>query len=210
VTATITTRPTSASPNTLATNARGARALAWWRKHCHPVNGDPGTRARLRRARSVVDALQINAAVELARRLGAVPKDHPAPDWKIYAALDLGRVLAHVKEDDARHPMAAAGWQSFPGDRKESDAGTDRPRLSEARFRRLLQARGGEETVSAFVRLVALLDGRVNVAQLTTDFLDWNHPERGDRVRERWAFHYLAAGSAAPTTASTDNEDDAE
>lgn len=208
------TPPTTAEPSSAgaARPARGARALAWWRKHCHPVSGDPGTRARLRRARSPLDLLRINPAVDLARQLGAVPASHPAPDWKVYAALDLARVLAHIKEHDPRqHPMEAAGWRSFPRDRKESDAGPgERPRLSEARIKRLLQTGGAEEKVLAFTRLVALLDGRVNVDRLASDFLDWNHPDHGERVRERWAFHYLAAGSAAPPLPPTETEDDGE
>jgi len=190
-----------------STDRRGLRALAWWRTHCHPMHGDPGTRARLRRARTHLDLLRVNAAVHLARQMGAVPRDRPAPDWKVTAALDLARVLAHVKEHDPRHPMRAAGWKSFPRDRKESEAGDERPLLSEVRFKRLLETGSGEEKVLAFTRLIALLDGRVNVAQVASDFLNWNHPDYGDRVRERWAFHYLAAGDAAPAAPPTHTED---
>ena len=89
--------------------------------------------------------------------------------------------------------MRAAGWRTFAGDRKESDAGEDRPRLSEVRFRRLLTAGPGEEQVSAFVRLIALLDGAIDVGSLAADFLDWNHPTLGERVRRHWAEDYYAA-----------------
>lgn len=195
--------PSAAEPR----DSRGRRALVWWREHCHPVSGDPGTRARLRRARYRLDLLRIAPAADLARRLGAVPRMHAAPDWLLHAALDLARVLAHVKEHDPRHPMEAAGWKRFPGNRKESDAGEDRPLLSEARFKRLLETGDGDEKVAAFTRLVAILDGRVNVERLADDFLMWNHPEHGDRVREQWAFHYLAAGRSAPAAPSIDAED---
>jgi len=115
-------------------------------------------------------------------------------DWRITSALDLARVLAHIREDDPRQrPMQAAGWKSFPGDRRESDAGEGRPRLSEARFRRLLHSGRGEERVSAFARLIALLGGTVNVAELANDFWHWN-----DRTKRRWAFDYYAAGIATP------------
>jgi CRISPR system Cascade subunit CasB len=168
-------------------------------------------RARLRRARSTLDVLHVTLAVVLARQLGAAPKASRASDWHVRAALDLARVLAHVKAHEGRHPMRAAGWKRFPGDKKESDAGEDRPVLSGARFRRLLETGDDEEKVLAFTRLVALLGGTVNVEQLAGDFLLWNHPEHGDRVRERWAFEYLAAGDAAPPappTGPTDTEDD--
>jgi CRISPR type I-E-associated protein CasB/Cse2 len=114
------------------------------------------------------------------------------------AALDLSRVLAHVRENSDEHPMRAAGWKHFASDRRESDAGDDRPTLSEVRFKRLLQTDDGEEKVTAFKRLITLLDGKVNVAAISRDFLTWNHPEYGDRIRENWAFYYYAAGVAAP------------
>jgi CRISPR system Cascade subunit CasB len=193
---------------------RGRRALDWWRQYCDPANpkADSAVRARLRRARSHLDALRVTAAADLARRLGAVPKEQRPPDWLVHGALDLSRLLAHVKQHDAQHPMRAAGWKSFPGTRRESDAGDDRPRLSGPRFARLLETGDGEEQLLAFMRLVALLDGTVNVEQLANDFLMWNHPEYGDRVRERWAFEYLAAGVAAPPlpfTETNETEDDA-
>jgi CRISPR system Cascade subunit CasB len=193
----------TASSTTPPRTSRGDRALEWWTDHCHPVEGDPATRARLRRCRSTTDALSVPAAMSLARRLG-LPRDvDQADDWRVVSGLALARVLAHVDEHDAsRRAMQAAGWKSFPGDRRESDAGEDRPRLSEARFHRLLQAERGEELVTAFTRLVALLDGAVNVPVLAEDFLFW-----GDRTRHRWAFDYYAAAIAAPADPSTSAED---
>lgn len=173
-------------------------ALEWWQRLRDPKNGDPGALARLRRSRSTVEAIQTPEAIALARRLGALPRDGLAPDWRMRAALDLARVLAHVREHEStRHPMRAAGWKTFAGSRRESDAGDDRPLLSEARFRRLLQTGDGEEKVSAFTRLVVLLGGVVKVDDLARDFIRWNHPEYGDRVRERWAFLYYAAAAVA-------------
>jgi CRISPR system Cascade subunit CasB len=197
------TAPSTAPPTpdgSATSSSTGANALDWWRHYCDPASEkvDPAIRARLRRARSHLDVLRINPAVELARRLGAAPRMHAAPPSRVYAALDLARLLAHVKAHDEQHPMRAAGWKSFPGDKRESDAGAERPKLSEARFKRLLETGEGEEKLLAFARLVALLDGTVNVARLASDFMIWNHPEYGERVRERWAFEYLAAGSAAP------------
>lgn len=205
---------TSDSQPTTTTRAgahpsRAARAVTWWKAHCGSADGDPATRARLRRCRSTLDALAVPAAVDLARRLGAVRAGAESPDWLVRGTLDLARVLAHVREHDpAQHPMQAAGWKTFAGARRESEAGEDRPRLSEARFRRLLQIADGEEKAAAFTRLVALLDGRADVGRIAEDFLLWSHPERGERVREQWAFIYYAAGSAAPAAPSTDDTSD--
>jgi CRISPR type I-E-associated protein CasB/Cse2 len=187
-------------------------ALAWWRRLRDPHRGDPGALARLRRSRSTLEAMQVPAALELAKRLGAMPRNVHASGWMVRAALDLARVLARVREHDpVHHPMRAAGWKQFAGSRRESDAGKDRPVLSEARFRRLLLTADGEEKVSAFTRLIALLGGNVKVDDLSRDFMRWNHPEFGDRVRERWAFLYYAAGTAAPllpAEAETPTEDE--
>lgn len=174
-------------------------ALDWWQRLRHPRHGDPGTLARLRRSRSTLEALQVPDAITLAARLGAIARDGQTPGWKTRAALDLARVLAHVRAHDPNlHPMRAAGWKRFAGARRESDAGDDRPVLSEARFRRLLLTGDGEEKVTAFTRLIALLGGTVKVDDLARDFMNWNHPEIGDRIRERWAFLYYAASDAAP------------
>jgi CRISPR type I-E-associated protein CasB/Cse2 len=166
----------------------------------------------LRRARSSLEALLVKDAITLARRLGVASAT--TMDWRVQAALDLSRVLAHVREHEpATHPMRAAGWKRFAGNRKETDAGGDRPNLTEARFKRLMQTGDGEEKVDAFVRLVVFLGRCVKVDDLATDFLSWNHPTYGDRVREKWAFYYYAAQDAAPrgSTASPDHgEDDAE
>lgn len=185
----------------------GGPVLSWWRHYCGPDASDPGVRAQLRRCDSAVDASAIAAAVALARRCGAFASG--ADDWRITSTLNLARVLAHVREHVPGAPMRAAGWRTFAGDRKESEAGDDRPLLSEARFRRLLTTGPDEEQVAAFVRLVAILDSKADVTALAADFLDWNHPWKGDRVRKRWAEDYFAARvfkTDASTTASSTSD----
>lgn len=195
---------TQPAPTTSPTRStRGERALDWWQRYCSLAKGDPGTRARLRRCRSATDALGERAAVTLVRQLGLAGSATAGDDQRLIAGLQLARVLAHVEaHDPTLSVMRKAGWKRFPGHRKESDAGEDRPTLSEGRFRRLLQTERGEEQVAAFVRLIALLDGSVNVAALAEDFLFWD-----DRTRRRWAFDYYAAGVAHPADESTSTED---
>jgi CRISPR system Cascade subunit CasB len=189
----------------------GDRALAWWQRYCDPndrINRDPSVRARLRRCRAPVDVLAITPAVALARQVGAMSATSKGDDQRLLAALSLGRVLAHIDRHTNMRPMQVAGWKRFPNDRRESDAGEDRPELSEARFRRLIETGDGEEQVAAFVRLIRLLNGEMNVSAIATDFLDWTHPVRGDRVRRRWAFDYYAAGIAAPADPPVSEDDE--
>ncbi len=108
----------------------GARALDWWRYYCDPGRDghDPGVRAQLRRCDSPIDAAAIPAAVGLARRVGAFADG--VDDRRALDALNLARVLARVREHDAsQSPMRAVGWKTFAADRKESEAGEDRPSL---------------------------------------------------------------------------------
>ena len=181
----------------------GTMASGWWKRYCAPDTGDPATRARLKRCGSFTEALGVPAAILLARQLGAL-KD--VGDRRLESALGLARVLANISADDIRPPMRAAGWPSFPGDKREADVdGSQRPRLSELRFRRLLQTGGGEEQVTAFVRLIRLLGGQVNVAALARDYLNWDR----DTTKHRWAFDYYAASTAAPATVLSTMETEA-
>jgi CRISPR system Cascade subunit CasB len=142
-----------------------------------------GARARLRRARARAEAAAEPSALSLLRML---------PEREGEGALDLARVLAHVKRHEGRmRVLQKAGWKRFP-EGKESASGEDRPLLSEVRFRRLLQTEPGDAWVKATVRLVALLDGVVNVDDLARDFLAWYDPDRRDRVKIKWAKEYYA------------------
>jgi len=175
----------------------GDRARAWWRRVCDPASGDPGARAQLRRCRSTNDVLAIPAGMNLPRMLGVLPRDGAYVDARFARALDLARVLAHVTEDGGGSPMREVGWPTFPGSRREGEM--DRgPRLSEARFRRLMQSEGGEDLVAQFTRLIALMGGRANVAALSDAFRWWDHPD--GRTKQRWAFEYFNAGAAARST----------
>ncbi len=196
--------PLVATPQVADSSAPESAVRRWWRVYCGPEAYDRGTRARLKRCRSTREALYEKAAIALPRWTNAILPGAKALTPEAIRMLDLTRVLVHVREDDrSLRPMQAAGWKEFPGDRKEADIeASKRPKLSQVRFRRLLTTDGGEDLVRAFIRLIALLDGKVNVEALGRDFRDWGHPSRGEAVRQRWAFDYYAASSANP--AATD------
>ena len=110
---------------------------------------------------------------------------------------DLGRVaalasvLAHVRES-VSGPVARAIGPNADGDAL----------VSSLRLRRLLTAKGDEPIMTAFRRLVAQMDGKANVGDLTRNILVWDRGERGDRQRMRFAFDYYRTGNvdAAPNT----------
>jgi len=174
---------------------RGAKALAWWGElRGDPDTGRPGDRAamaRLRRAASIVEAMAEPAVLDLYRRLGFGPAPCEAR-VRLPTVAVVAMVLAHVRECEARHPARTIGLRT-PSD--------DDPPLKPLRFRRLLTIDDDEELVRDMRRLVAIADRKVDVAGLARALLQWNDPERRDRVRADWAFHYYAAGEAAPAAA---------
>jgi CRISPR system Cascade subunit CasB len=152
--------------------------------------GDRAALARLRRATLPLDALDEPAVFDLYRRLGfgAREAENRLP-WVAAAAM----VLAHVRNDEwNRSPARAVGRSNW------DDKTFDSARVKPLRFQRLLAAREPEDVAREMRRLVALADRRINVGALGAAILDWNHPERGERMRARWAFDYHAAGDAAP------------
>lgn len=186
------------------TMSLGDRAYDWWTTNCQSPSRGPATRAQLRRCRSSTEAAAIPAALALVRRLGALRPDAHPFDPYLDTALGLARVLAHVRNNVAEKPMRAAGWKSFPRSDGKGGAGDDRPRLAEARFRHLLEVERGEKQVTAFIRLVTLLGGSVNVSELARDFLRWDKSD----TRRRWAFDYYAASLAGPPSNDTTPQED--
>jgi len=104
-------------------------------------------------------------------------------------------VLAHVRDDDGRGVARAIGAALG----KEEEA-----LLKPLRLRRLLTAKGDEAILTGFRRLIALMGGKANIADLARNILFWDHPEIGDRIRMKFAFEYWQAGQAAPDSATED------
>ena len=166
-------------------------ARNWWQRTCSMEKGSPEVRAKLRRCHGRVDAAMLPQALMLGKML--VPDVGGDGEGKGFGtALDLARVLAHVKSDQREMPMRAVGWKRFP-----TGSGDDeRPVLSELRFKRLLQATDGEARVEGFIRLLAIMDGTANVAEITRAFRGWGHPD--GYMQKQWAFTYYNAANYAP------------
>ena len=151
-------------------------AQDWWR-WLIPADEPPSGRqraalAKLRRARTPLEVIQVPEALRLVARL---PRN---PDRTAI----LAGVLANVRETDERTVANALG-------RKSLDDG-DSVRLSEPRFRRLMQT-PASELMDPMRRLVRMLKGRANVADLGFSIIYW-----GDGVKRRWIFDYYGVSDA--------------
>lgn len=155
-------------------------ALRWWRElQPEGKRANAAALAQLRRATTPAEALMVQAAHDLATRLG-----RGRADW--LAVGTLAAALAHVRTHDGSRPAAAIFGEPTGGD--------DGRRVSALRFRRLLQANDWPERLTALRRAIALTGGRSNVADLARSLLRWN-----DHTRTRWMFDYF--GAAPPETA---------
>ena len=177
---------------------RGAAEAAaeWWREMNFERRGDGLRRAggakraalaKLRRASGPIDALATPEAIDLYRRLCQAGRqvDRDFPDRVAALAVALANLKPELENlgNDRRVPRVF-GRKTF--DDPESAS------LSEARFRRLLQAEGAE-LLDAFRRLVRLLDGRAEPGSLADAILHWD-----DRMRQRWIFDYYGVAIATP------------
>ena len=163
------------------TERRNGAAIAaeWWRDLASEEPGRRATRgtrraalARLRRAATPIEVMQEPEALRLIRRLSWAAPERVAI---------LAGILAYVRESEDQRIARAIGRESFD---------EDKALMSEARFRRLLQA-SGEELMEPLRRLVRLTKGKANVGDLSFSVLYW-----GDKVRKRWIFEYYGVSDS--------------
>ena len=169
------------------TTRAGDVAYDWWKGLRDGTGGHRAALARMRRAHAPLDIVQEPAALRLIARLRPFERD----DDRVAI---LAGVLALVREDEKTRVARALGRRSLDDEQSA--------RLSEGRFRRLMQT-DGEELLSQMRRLVKMAGGNVNVRDLADGILYW-----GDRVRKDWTFEYYGVGFAAPDVGDTGTEDD--
>ncbi|MGQ0622132.1 MAG: type I-E CRISPR-associated protein Cse2/CasB [Panacagrimonas sp.] len=163
-----------------------ARSLRAYHAALHDRNrpASRAARARLRRCADPLDAFAERDAYDL---LNATSEARRTNGFKVAAdeeILALAPLLAWVKEHD--------GSQSLPtqlGQPKE--AGQDRPRMSDLRFKRLL-ASSGTELFTELRRALQLIgkDEPANMLSLAEAVCDWDHEKYGPALRRRWAYDY--------------------
>lgn len=154
--------------NFRAEKAWGELLLNWWRQ----LPDDTGGRAALRRAPDLTAVVLQPAFQRLHRRL--LSAGFPAgqgPGDRLAAAAGL---LAHVREaDDLSLPKAL------------SQRDGDKARVSELRFKRLLESADVDALFAGLRRTLPLIGHRCSPIALTHDVVNW-----GDRIRKDWAYAY--------------------
>ncbi len=174
-------------------------AWKWWRS-LQPMEtedggklpGDRATSARLRRCSSPLEAATEPATAKLFKALGLAKTDHNIARTAVLAA-----VLAHVRDEPKPSKRIAEAIGAAAG--VDANEALVKPN----RFKHLVSARGDEEILIAFRRVVAMLGRTANVKDLARLILCWTDDEAGDRARTRFAFDYHGAGFAAPAAELT-------
>ena len=173
-----------------------AAAMRWWRKWIPDVPEEHArrrsARARLRRAKTPLEVIQEPEALEL---VAAFPRERDR-------AAVLAGILAFVEEHN-RTPVARAIG------RVALDADDPPPRMSEPRFRRLMQTEP-HDLLDPMRRLLRLAGGKANVYDLSRAVLRW-----GDPIRKRWIYLYHGVSDypgvrgAAPADSATERQEPA-
>jgi len=148
----------------------------WW----HGLEEDHASRAIVRRAASPTAVALTEPYQRLYRRLLKAGWPADATDGQNERLAAIVGLLAHVKEDIARSSVGSQSISAAMSQRR-----SDRPLVSELRFRRILESPDCDSLFNALRRVLPLMDYRIDVLQLANDFIYW-----GDTVRKRWAYDY--------------------
>ncbi len=168
-------------------------AKRWWEQlrprevNGRSIPGDRAALARLRRASNVMEAASEPATGDLYRRLKFSDPTGDLPRAALIAA-----VLAHVKKDPEKTILIARAIGSPRGGEETTAL------ITPLRFKRLVSAREPDDLLVAFRRVVAILGGTANVADLARQLLSWTAEHHRDLARTRFAFEYHGAGPFAP------------
>lgn len=182
-------------------NQRGAKARKWWEDLQPPKEAgrksgsNRAALAKLRRCSSWIEAAAQPETALLFNSLGG------GSEARFQRVAVLASVLAHVRSDENRKVAEACGPKA--GDEATAI-------LSTLRLRRLLTTTGDDAILTAFRRLVALMNDTANVADLAKLILNWDSEWSGEETRMQFAFEYWQAGAAAPKDRSGTSDDMAE
>jgi CRISPR type I-E-associated protein CasB/Cse2 len=154
-----------------------------------------GDCAQLKRAGTIEEVAMVPAYHDLLRRLGiARPTDHVADQRTMSQLAAVAALAARVKEQ----PGAGTPPSPLGATLAQRREGGSAPRVSPARFRRLLESEQLDERFAVLRRLLPLVDREVDLVELAAAICDWS-----PRRRRRLAYDYYAN---APLTSKTSEE----
>lgn len=145
----------------------------WWKS----LEDNKGDRAALRRCHRTAEVLFVPAYHDFCRELCSYLGERGS--FRIDRLPAVAGLIAHAKLD---------ADQDLPRQMAHSKVAGGGPILSELRFRRLLQCQSQEELFLALLRVIRLLEGKVNIYSLADSVYWW-----GDKVRRDWAYAYYGA-----------------
>lgn len=152
--------------------------MAWWaRLQAEDADGAArADRANLRRAHDLCAVTCTPAFQRLYRDLVAANQGQRWPEWQEERWAAVVGLAAHVKE---------CSELNLPQAMSQREEGSDRNRVSDLRFTRLLDAPDMEALFAGLRRLMPLISHRTHPEALAQDLLGW-----GDRVKKNWAYAY--------------------
>lgn len=145
--------------------------VEWWKS----LERDPGGRACLRRSRSPDEVAFCPSYHALLRHLREA--GYPVGPGVAQRIAPVAGLAAHVKQTNARAPLASQMATAAEGQNKA--------RVSGLRFRRLLEKREAGDLYLPLMRAVKMLDGNCNLLDLARSVFWWN-----DKTRMEWASRY--------------------
>jgi CRISPR system Cascade subunit CasB len=153
--------------------------VGWWKS----LDRDRGERANLKRAASPT---QIAFCPSFHLLLGQLRAQGYRLAHESAGAVAAGAGLAaHVKSHEGNASLA----QQMATPKKRGGGA----RVSGLRFRRLLAISDRDELYLQLVRVIRLLDGKVNLVSLANAAFWWN-----ERTKKDWAYDYYAAAPSEP------------
>lgn len=161
----------------------GRVLCAWWREvtQDRDTGSARAARAVLRRTHDITAVTLTQPYQILFRRLCEAGWDDRFTSSNDALAAVAG-LLVHVGTDFDRPYLAQAMSQCA--------AGSTKPYVSEARFRRLLEAPDIDALFTGLRRALPLMSAGAPVLALANDLLSWTWPDQRDEVKKRWAYSY--------------------
>lgn len=150
-------------------NEMNQAIVDWW----EGLLKEKGNRAMLRRCGSLTNVMFVPAYHKLRLTLMRFDRKNDI------ALACVAGLLAHVSSNIADQPTGKLMV-------KPKEKGGN-PRVSELRFRRLIQCKDHEDLFGSMIRIIRLIDGAVAVTDLARDVYWW-----GDQTRKQWAFDYYS------------------